>query len=363
VALTSSAPSITVTTALTLTATVTGNGGVPTGSIIFKDGANTLGSVALNTHGVAAFTTSSFPLGTHSLTATYTGDADDAGSASSTLTENVAAFATQTMLAASASKLDTDQQLTLLTTTSSSSGQSVTGTLTFMNGTTSLGSTTISPTGSGTFTLSLQSGTYSITAQYSGDAVNGPSTSSPVSVTVSQATEFTIQLNPTSVSIPTSKYANISIGLASFNGFSDQVALGCGSLPSSVTCNFANNDVTLSANGTASVQLTLDTNSPLASGAQAKNEIPNSGNRILAACLFPGAACFGLAFWRFRKRASVLRLMVVVAMLAGTTFLMTGCGGFSLNSAKPGSYVVQVTATGVKTGVTHVANLTVQVTQ
>jgi uncharacterized protein YggE len=59
----------------------------------------------------------------------------------------------------------------------------------------------------------------------------------------------------------------------------------------------------------------------------------------------------------------VLRALVVVAVLAGTTFLMTGCGGFSLNSAKAGNYVIQVTATGQQTGITHVANLTVTVTQ
>ena len=69
------------------------------------------------------------------------------------------------------------------------------------------------------------------------------------------------------------------------------------------------------------------------------------------------------AFWRFRKQAAALRVLVLIAMLAGTTFLMTGCGGFSLNSAKPGNYVLQVTATGEQTGVTHVANLTLTVTQ
>jgi uncharacterized protein YggE len=87
------------------------------------------------------------------------------------------------------------------------------------------------------------------------------------------------------------------------------------------------------------------------------------GSSMLAACVFPGAALFGLAFWRFRRNAAVLRALVVIAMLAGTTLVMTGCGGFSLNSAKPGNYVIQVTATGEQTGVTHVANLTLTVTQ
>jgi hypothetical protein len=181
---------------------------------------------------------------------------------------------------------------------------------------------------------------------------------------VSQATEFTVALNPTSVSIPTSKSQLVTISLQSENSFSDTMALGCGSLPYSVTCSFANNDVALAANGSATVQLTVDTNSPLASGAQqSKNEFPGSNGGLLAACVFPGAALFGFAFWRFRKNAGALKALVVVAMLAGTIFLMTGCGGFSLNSAKPGNYVIQITATGTQTGVTHVANLTVQVTQ
>jgi hypothetical protein len=184
-----------------------------------------------------------------------------------------------------------------------------------------------------------------------------------VTVTVSQATEFTIALNPTTLSIPTTQSKTVTINLGSQDGFADKIALGCDSLPYSVTCNFSNNDLTLNSNGTASLQLTVDTNSPLASGSQARNETPFGNGGMLAACVFPGAALFGFAFWRFRKNAVVLKALVVIAMLTGTTFLMTGCGGFSLNSAKPGNYVIQVTATGEQTGVTHVANLTVTVTQ
>jgi hypothetical protein len=362
VQLTANHASISVGSPVTFTAAVRGNGAVPGGTVTFKDGGNTLGSVALS-GGLASYSTSALAVGAHTITAIYAGDANDAGSASSSLTETITAFATQTMLAASATNLNTDQQLTLLTTTTSSNGGSVGGTLTFMSGTTTLGTAAVGSNGSGTLSLNnMKPGAYSITAQYSGDSVNGPSSSNAVAVTVGQATEFTIQLNPTSLSIPTSKFANININLGSENGFADKIALGCDSLPYSVTCSFASNDISLNANGTATVRLTVDTNSPLASGSQAKNEMPG-GNGMLAACMFPGTALFGLAFWRFRKRTGVLKVLVVIAMLAGTTFLMTGCGGFSLNSAKAGSYVIQVTATGEQTGVTHVANLTVQVTQ
>ncbi|MFP5228914.1 MAG: Ig-like domain repeat protein, partial [Acidobacteriota bacterium] len=363
VKLATSNPSVQVTAAVTFTAAVSGNGGVPTGSVTFMDGANTLGSVALNGNGVAAYTTSSLAVGSHSITAMYGGDANDAGSASGGLTETVTAYATQTSLVASATNINTDQALTLLTTTTSSSGGAVTGTITYMSGTTSLGTATVGTNGAATFTLNPPAGTYSITAHYSGDALNAPSVSNVVTVNVSQATEFNMALNPTSMSLQTTKSGQVTINLGSQNGFTDKMALGCGSLPYSVTCNFANNDVTLSANGQTSVTLTVDTNSPLASGSQAKNEGLFGSGGMIAAWVFPGATLFGFAFRRFRKNAMALRVLLVLAMLAGTTFLMTGCGGFSLNSAKPGNYVIQVTATGMQTGVTHVSNLTLTVTQ
>lgn len=363
VALASSSPTVQVTSPVTFTATVSGNGGIPTGNVTFMDGANTLGAMPVNGSGVATYTTSSLTVGTHSITAVYASDANDAGSTSTALTQMVTAYTTTTQLAASGTKLNTDQQLTLLTTTTSSSGGAVTGTITYMNGTTSLGTTTVGANGTATLTITPPQGTLSVTAHYSGDALNAPSVSNAVNITVTQATEFTIQLNPTSLNIPTSQSATVSIQLSSQNGFADTMALGCDSLPWSVTCNFSSNDVTLNANGTATVQLTVDTNSPLGGGNQARNEGLVAANGMLAAWVFPGAAVFGLAFWRFRKNAALLKALVVVAMLAGTTLMMTGCGGFSQNSAKAGNYVIQVTATGTQTGVTHVANLTVQVTQ
>lgn len=362
VQLVTSNPTVQVTHTVSFTATVSGNGGIATGNVTFMDGTNTLGSVALNA-GVATYSTSSLAVGTHNITAVYGGDTNDAGSTSAGLTETVTAYATQTSLAASSTSLNTDQELTLLTTTTSSSGNAVSGTITYMSGTTSLGTATVGVNGTATLNINPAAGSYSITAHYSGDALNAPSVSNVVTVAVSQATEFTIELNPTTMSIPTGQSAQLTINLGSQDGFTDKMALGCDSLPYSVTCNFGSNDVTLNANGTASVTLTVDTNSPLAAGTQSKNENPFGGSGVLAACVFPGAALFGFAFWRFRKNAMVLRALVVVAMLAGTTLLMTGCGGFSLNSAKPGNYVIQVTATGQQTGVTHVANLTVTVTQ
>jgi hypothetical protein len=63
---------------VTFTATVTGTS--PTGTVQFRDGATVLGDVALA--GTTATFTTSLAVGTHSITAVYSGDADDATSTS-----------------------------------------------------------------------------------------------------------------------------------------------------------------------------------------------------------------------------------------------------------------------------------------
>ncbi|MDI9849627.1 Ig-like domain repeat protein, partial [Rhodoblastus sp. 17X3] len=69
-------------TAVTLTATVSG-GQSPTGSVVFKDGANVLGSAPL-AGGTARFSTSSLSVGAHSVVAVYGGDVNNASVSAST---------------------------------------------------------------------------------------------------------------------------------------------------------------------------------------------------------------------------------------------------------------------------------------
>jgi hypothetical protein len=78
---------------VTFTATVTGT--TPTGTVQFKDGAANLGSPVSLAGGTAAFTTSSLAAGTHSITAVYSGDADDATSTSTLISQVVNAVTTQ----------------------------------------------------------------------------------------------------------------------------------------------------------------------------------------------------------------------------------------------------------------------------
>ncbi len=76
---------------VTLTATVSGSGGTPTGTVTFKDGTATLGTGTLNGSGQATFATNklSAVASPHSLTAVYGGDSNFNPSTSSVLSQTV----------------------------------------------------------------------------------------------------------------------------------------------------------------------------------------------------------------------------------------------------------------------------------
>jgi Bacterial Ig-like domain (group 3)/Bacterial Ig-like domain (group 1) len=61
---------------VTFTAIVTTSAGTPTGTVTFKDGSATLASGVALSGGVATFSTSSLSIGTHTITAVYSGDSN-----------------------------------------------------------------------------------------------------------------------------------------------------------------------------------------------------------------------------------------------------------------------------------------------
>ena len=74
--------------AVTFTATVTSTAGTPTGTVNFVDGTTQLGSGTV-LGGIAAYTTSSLAVGSHTITAVYAGDSNFIGSTSGTLSQSV----------------------------------------------------------------------------------------------------------------------------------------------------------------------------------------------------------------------------------------------------------------------------------
>ena len=169
--------------ALTLTSTVTGSGGTPTGTVTFQDGSTTLGTANLSAAGTATYSTSTLSAGSPVITAVYGGDAAFAGSTSLVLTQVVDKARTRTTVTSSANPSAARQSVTFTTTVTGPSG-TPTGTVTFLDGPTDIGSATLSA-GSAILTASgLAVGHRSITAAYGGDLNFAASTSSPFPQTV-----------------------------------------------------------------------------------------------------------------------------------------------------------------------------------
>jgi hypothetical protein len=166
-------------TNVTLTANVTPP--TATGTVSFMEGSNMLGTGALSSSGVATYTVSSIVAGAHNYTAVYAGDANDAGSTSSAVTVTAQAISTTTSLSASSTNPNTGATVILTATVAPSAA---TGTVTFMDGSTTLSTETLSG-GSATFAVSSSTAaTHNYTAGYSGNSSYASSTSSPPPLTV-----------------------------------------------------------------------------------------------------------------------------------------------------------------------------------
>jgi hypothetical protein len=184
----------------TFRVSVQATSGTPTGTVTLMDGSTSLGTTTLG-GGIAQFTIGGLSLGSHSITATYGGDANFAGSASSVLTEVVNQAATTTSLSSSVNPSSYGQAVTFTASVLPSSGGSPSGSVKLLDGTVQIGSAVLS-SGIATFTTSataLNGGSHSITASYSGDTNFTGSNSSLLSQTVNPVATITTlasNLNP-----------------------------------------------------------------------------------------------------------------------------------------------------------------------
>ena len=174
---------------VTFTATVTSTVGTATGTVTFKNGATMLGTGSL-VAGKATLTTSSLTPGSHSITAVYGGGADFLASTSPVLTQTVLAV-TSTSVIASANPSVFGQTVTFTATVTSVTAGTITGSVTFKDGSSVLGSGIISGGKAKFSTSALAVGSHSITGEYSGNAAYTTSTSSSLSHTVDKASSST----------------------------------------------------------------------------------------------------------------------------------------------------------------------------
>ncbi len=196
-----------VGTSITFTAAVTANGGgTPAGTVNFNAGSTLLGSGSVDSAGHATLTLNTLAAGTYSVTATYEGDARNGASTSAAVQVTItgqAGIATQTTMASAYASRLQGLLLPIQATVKPVSGMGIpTGTVTFSDGITALGSGVLDVTGRATLTTAkLVPGSHAITASYGGDAVYHGSIAATFMVTITQPATVTYT-NPIELTDP-----------------------------------------------------------------------------------------------------------------------------------------------------------------
>src|SRR2546427_556899 len=184
----------------------------PTGTVTFYDGSTSIGTGTLRTTGgvtTATFSTYGLGVGNHSITAGYVGDGNFNISSSAVVTQSVLTADTTTALKSSTNPSYWSAPVTFTATVSvvspgTTAVASPTGTVAFFDGSTSIGSGTLS-TGGGVTTASFSTsslvlGSHPITATYPADGNFNGSTTSALSQSV-LVVPVTVNVTPSPTSL------------------------------------------------------------------------------------------------------------------------------------------------------------------
>ncbi len=345
---------------VTFTATVTGSGGTPTGTVTFFDGTASLGMITLAA-GKATLSTSALAIGSHSITVQYGGDSNFGGSTSSpALMQVVNGKASGTALISSLNPEVAGESVTFTAAVTSTAGGTPTGTVTFYNGATSLGTSSLNGSGVATFsTTALAVGSPSITASYSGDANFASSASSALTETVSTAG---FAPAPTGLTVAAGNSLPISLTLYAAAGSGLNFSLSCLGAPSKTTCQFSSNPVAPGPPLTGTtVQLTFGTSSSgLPVGPSHRDPWPWGAFGLTAALATLFAA--GMNQLRHAPRRRLAFSMCLAVIVLGCALIGCGGGGTGSNSTPEYTGTPKGSATFTVMGVSGTTTISIPVT-
>ena len=259
---------VTAGTPITLTAKLLSSNGIPTGSVTFEEDNSTLGSSVIDSTGTSTFTTPALNPGLHGFVATYPGLSAFTPAVAVMVFVIVDGATTTTpttiSLTSSANPANVLQPITLTAAVSTNTTTPATGTITFYDGNTPLGSAPLDTTGHTTFVASLPTaGNHSLHAVYSGDQTYATSTSNNISETINANSTFTT-LSITPTQSQAFEFFTVTVGVSSTTKvpFSTQ---SCTAPACTITLNISglptnqNSTVTapILANGTATFRYAL----------------------------------------------------------------------------------------------------------
>lgn len=246
---------------VTVTATLTVTGGfttlgAPSGSVSFSVDGQVQGSSPISSTGFASFQLTSLSGGVHAVTAAYSGDSNyEASSTTASATVNVTPLATTNSLAIAGQGINPlsaapGSSVTLTATIAPNTlAPGPSGTVTFLNGSTVLGSAPVAKVDVQVnnvpevfyeailTTTTLPTGSLNVVASYGGDANYAASQSSAVALIVNPV-GFSITPSAVSLTVTNGTTGNLTFTVTSLSGFTGNIAAVCSGLPAYSACGF-----------------------------------------------------------------------------------------------------------------------------
>lgn len=275
-------------------------------------------------------------IGTHTIVAQYSGDSVYAASTSGPVTVTVGPAATTISITSSANPAYQNQRITYSVAVTSATSVP-TGTVTFTLGPVTLGTITLNSGAPAAFLSSTNTiGSETITATYSGDANNLPSTATLAEVVIPAFTILGGTGSSSTITVNSGQTAVAAVNLVGASAFTGDVTLACSDLPAHASCIFNPGSLALTGGQTQATLLTISTSDTAKHASILAPHLPEhrgaAGGTVAYSLAFGGLLLLGPGLCS--RRGKLLCLGLACSLL---TIAAVGCGGNSKSSSPSGS--------------------------
>jgi len=238
----------------------------------------------------------------------------------------VTTAASTTTLSATGTTVASGTSVTFTAAVSSTATGTPSGTVSFLNGATVLGSGTLTAGVATYTTTALPNGYDSVTAVYSGDRTFAASASAALVIGVATTPDFSVIAVPgPSLTVASGGVGTLTLEALPVNGYTGTLSLSCGTLPQYVSCAFSPSKLIATGTNTPLYSTLTITAVQLSALRPAQN--PSAPIR---AGLLVWPAGMGLLLLCIRRRALArhytLRALCGGLMMLGVLTCLSGCG-------------------------------------